>query len=323
MPGSILCVTYDTTTGRYLVQKAGSAQIADGAITSGLLASGIVGTVHLRDLNVTSAKLATAIIALLGTVADEAITSAKLASGAVGGDRIWDGAIVSAHIGPSVIGGIHILDGSIGGVDLANQAVISAKINTLAVGTPHLAALAVEEAKIASGAVTSGKIGTGIIGDTLLKDFGLLSGKYASGSITEQALVSGISIDIAEVGQEPSYRAAEIISAFQGVQFATSNYFGLAQIASANTMPAVGIAIANIASGSIGTFHHLGRITNPAWDFSGYVGNLVFLGSGQCGSEVTLTAPSTSGECVQRLGKVITPETVFLRPTLQFVQIAE
>ncbi len=168
MPGSILCVTYDTTTGRYLVQKAGSAQIADGAITSGLLASGIVGTVHLRDLNVTSAKLAAAIIGLLGTVADEAITSAKLASGAVIGDRIAYGAVVSGHIGAGVIGGIHILDGSIGSVDLADLAVISAKIGALAVGGPHIAANAIISGKVASGGLSplsSGKIWAGYTGN--------------------------------------------------------------------------------------------------------------------------------------------------------------
>lgn len=280
MAGSILVVCYDTSSGKYLAQLAGSAQIADGAITSGKIASGIVGTVHLRDLNVTSAKLAAAIISLLGTVADEAITSAKLASGAVGGDRIWDGAIVSAHIGPSVIATPHI----------KNQGILSASI------------------------------GTGEIGDTLLTDFGLISGKYASGSITEQALVSGISIDIAEVSQEPSYRAEQLISAYLGVQFSVSGYFNYAQAADIDTMPAVGVAIANIASGAIGTFQYQGRMTNAAWDFSGHVGELLFLGTS---SQVALTAPSTSGECVQRVAKVIGPTIVFLRPELQYVQIAE
>jgi len=259
MPGSILIVHYETTTGKYLVQKAGSAQIADGAITSGLLASGIVGTVHL---------------------ADGAVTSAKIASGQVGGPHIYPSAITSAKIASGIIAGVHIKDGSI----------------------------------------LSGELGSGIIGDTLLKDFGLLSGKYASGSITEQALVSGISIDIAEVGQEPSYRAGALISAYLGVQFSTSGYFNHAQAADVDTMPAVGLAIANIASGQIGTFHYQGRITNPSWDFSGYVGSILFLGTS---SQVTLTAPSTSGECVQRVGKVIDPTKVFLRPELAFVQVAE
>ncbi len=159
MPGSILVVTYDTSLGRYLVQKAGSAQIVDGAITSGLLASGIVGTVHLRDLNVTSAKLAAAVIdSIEAAVADESITSAKLASGAVVGDRVAIDAIVSSHIGANVIGGIHILAG----------AIVSGKIGALAVGTPHIAALAIASGKVASGGLSplsSGKIWAGYTGN--------------------------------------------------------------------------------------------------------------------------------------------------------------
>lgn len=321
---SILVVTYDTSTGRYLAQKAGSAQISDGAITSGLLASGIVGTVHLRDLNVTSAKLAAAVIASIeAAVADESITSAKLASGAVIGDRVAIDGIVSSHIGANVIGSIHILAG----------AVVSGKVGANVIATPHIAnqgilsasigAAEIGGAHIKDGSILSGEIGTGVIGDALLKDFGLLSGKYASGSITEQALVSGISIDISEIVQEPSYRAGEIVSAYQGIQFSTSGYFGLAKANDINTMPAIGVAIANIASGAIGTFQYQGRMANPNWDFSGYVGTLLFLGSGQAVCEVTRTAPSASGMCVQRIAKVVDPTTVFVRPELAFVQIAE
>ncbi|MBA7688160.1 hypothetical protein ES703_96637 [subsurface metagenome] len=40
MPDSILVVCYDTSLGRYLAQKAGSDQIASGAIVSGKVASG-------------------------------------------------------------------------------------------------------------------------------------------------------------------------------------------------------------------------------------------------------------------------------------------
>lgn len=357
---SILVVCYDTTTGRYLVQKAGSAQITDksitsahlasgavigdiiaaaaitsskiasgqvgmahiypGAVTSAKIASGIVGTVHLRDLNVTSAKLAAAIISLLGTVADEAITSAKLASGAVGTVHMWPGAVTSAILASGQVGVPHIYPG----------AIISAKIAANVIATPHIlnqgilsasiGANQVGGAHILDGSILSSEIGAAAVGGAKLWDYGLTSGKYASGSITEQALVSGISIDIAEISQEPSYRAAALISAFLGIQFSTSGYFSHTQAADVDTMPAVGLTIANIASGAIGTFQHQGRMANPDWDFSGYVGKLLFIGTS---SQVTLTAPTTSGESVQRVGKVIDPTTVFVKPELAFVQIAE
>lgn len=366
---SILVVTYDTSSGKYLVQKAGSAQIADGAITSGLLASGIVGTVHLKDGAVTSAKIASGYTI---PPEDESITSAKLASGAVIGDRIADvgifsGKIASGAIGPStllanaIITSGKIASGIIGWPHIGSQAIRSGHLGSGQIASGHLvsaiAALVgtvtdggVTSAKVASGiiagvhiedgSILSGEIGSGIIAGIHIKDssivsseiganavggakiwaYGLVSGKYASGSITEQALASGISIDISEVVQEPSYRAGSLISAYLGVQFSTSGYFNHAQAFDVDTMPTVGLAIASIASGQIGTFQYQGRITNPSWDFSGHIGELLFLGTS---SQVTLTAPATSGECVQRVGKVIDPTKVFLRPELAFVQVAE
>lgn len=170
---AILVVLYDNTTGGFKVQKLGSAQISNGAITSGKLASGIVGTVHLRDLNVTSAKLATAIIGLLGTVADEAITSAKIASGA--------------------IGGVHVFSGSIPGLDLENQAITSAKIGALAVGAPHIAALAIVSGKVASGGLsplTSGKIWAGYTGNIAREE-----NKPAGGATVATGTYSGNGAD--------------------------------------------------------------------------------------------------------------------------------
>lgn len=321
MPGSILIVCYETSTGKYLAQLAGSAQISDGAITSGKIASGIVGTVHLRDLAVTSAKVADALIASIEAgVADESITSAKLASGAVIGDRVAIDGIVSSHIGANVIGGIHILAATIvsskigpnviAAPHILNQGILSASIGAGEIGGAH----------IKDGSIVSSEIGANAVGGAKIWPYGLVSGKYASGSITEQALVSGISIDITEISQEPSYRAEALILAFLGVQFSISGYFNYAQAADVDTMPAVGLAIADIVSGAIGTFQHQGRMANPNWDFSGHVGELLFLGTS---SQVTLTAPITSGESVQRVGKVISPTTVFVRPELQYIQIAE
>jgi len=45
---AILVVTYDSSTGGFRTEKIGSAQISDGAIVSGKIASGIVGLPHLE-----------------------------------------------------------------------------------------------------------------------------------------------------------------------------------------------------------------------------------------------------------------------------------
>lgn len=200
MPGSILVVCYDTSTGRYLGQKAGSSQIADGAITSGKIASGIVGTVHLVDGAVTSAKIASGYTTPPG---DESITSAKLASGAVIGDRIADvgifsGKIASGAIGPAtllanaIITSAKIASGQVGGPHIYPSAITSAKIASGQVGMAHIypgavtsakiGALAVGTPHIANQAITSGKIGANVIGPPHLERFA--SGKIIVGQGT-------------------------------------------------------------------------------------------------------------------------------------------
>lgn len=369
---SIYVVTYDTSSGKYLVGLLGSAQLADFAVTSGKIASAAVTTINIEDGAVTSAKIASGFTAPIGA---KSITSAHIASGAVGGDEIWlrgvwsgfiaSGAVIgdaialagvtSGRVAADIIASSQLQSGIIGDWRVLNRGIISGKLASgavigdviayggigsgiLASGPiippfPYLPYKSITSAYVASGGVggdeiwnlgvLSGKIASGgVIGD-VIAGFGISSGRIASGVITEQNLVSGISIDISEVSQEPSYRAGEIISAYQGIQFSTPGYFGLAKISDIDTMPAIGVAIANIASGAIGTFQYQGRMTNPNWDFSGYVGNLLFLGSGQCESEVTLTAPATSGQCVQRVGKVVDADTIFARPELAFVQLAQ
>jgi hypothetical protein len=296
---SLLVVHYETTTGQYYFQKVGSAQIADGAITSGLIASGVIGTVHLADGSVTSAKIASGFSTPPG---DASVTSSKIASGQVGDAHIYPDSIISAKIASGIIGGVHV----------ANQSLVSANFGANVIATPH----------IANQGILSASIGTGVVGDTLVADYGIISGKVASGAITEGGLASGISIDIAETSIEPSYRAGVPISGFLAIQFSVSGYYSFAQATDPDTMPAIGLTTAFVNSGDIGAFLYAGRITNTGWDFSGYVGNLLFVGTS---SEVTLMVSGLmiSGRCVQRFGKVAGVSTIHVKPDLTFAQIAE
>jgi len=308
---SILVVVYDTSSGRYLVQKAGSAQIADLAITSAKIDLLAVGTPHIADGAVTSAKIASGYSTPL---ADGAVTSAKIASGAVGDAHIYPGAILSAKIAADAIGGGHILDGSLTYAELADATLVSAKYGANEIGTPH----------ILDQGILSASIGLGAVGNGHLAAYGVTSGKYASGSIFEAALASGISVDIAELEQEPTFRAGNIISAYQAIQFtpiiSDGRHFDFAQAADVSSMPAIGVTVAAIASGALGVFQHKGRLTCAAWDFSGQTGQLLFVGTS---SQVTLTAPSASGQCIQRIGKVADPATAFLNPDMTYMQLAK
>jgi len=158
---SVLVVCYDNSTGRYLAQRVGSAQIADGAVLSGKIGSGQVASGHLT---------AALIASIEAGIADESVTSAKLASGAVIGNRIADAGIFSGKIASGAIGPSALL---------ANAIIISAKIASGIVGTVHLRNGAVTSAKIASGfttppgdeSITSAKLASGaVVGDRVAVD---------------------------------------------------------------------------------------------------------------------------------------------------------
>lgn len=324
MSGSILVVTFDTATGIRTGKLVGSTLLEDGAVLSGKIGSGQVASGHLT---------AALIASIEAGVADEGVTSAKLASGAVIGDRIADvgifsGKIASGAIGPStllanaIIISAKIASGIIGWPHIGSEAILSGHLGSGQIASGHLvSAIAGLVGSVADGGVTSAKIASGIVGDTLLKDFGLLSGKYASGSITEQALVSGISIDVAEITKEPGYRAAAIMSAYDPVYVAavSGNYVGIA-IALSGTMPAIGIAGANIASGSLGDINYGGRAPAPASVVSGQYGRPVFVGAS--GTGLTMTPPSTSGYSQQIMGVVKDDDEIMLFPEPAYIEIA-
>lgn len=323
MPGSILVVTFDTATGIRTGRLVGSALLEDGAVLSGKIGSGQVASGHLT---------ATLIASIEAGVADEGVTSAKLASGAVIGDRIanvgiFSGKIASGAIGPSallanaIIISAKIASGIIGWPHIGSEALLSSHFGSGQIASGHLvSAIAGLVGSVADGGVTSAKVASGIIGDALLKDFGLLSGKYASGSITEQALMSGISIDISEISEEPGYRAAEALSSYNCVYIAakSGNYVGLA-LAQSGSMPAIGMTPANIGSGDLGVINYGGRVTALSSIVSGQFGRQVFVGSG---GMIGLTPPSLSGWCQQIMGAVKDDDEVFLFPEPGYIEIA-
>lgn len=112
--------TTDTGTvssGMIATGAVGTLKIDDTAVTAAKLAPNSVTTTKIADANVTTAKIADLNVTT-GKIADSAITSAKIADGTIVAGDIADGAITSAKI----------LDGTIATADLADGAVTSAKI---------------------------------------------------------------------------------------------------------------------------------------------------------------------------------------------------
>ncbi|MFH1484904.1 MAG: hypothetical protein ABIH46_02440 [Chloroflexota bacterium] len=332
MPGSILAMAYDSSTGRLIAQLLTGTQIQDYTITAGKLASGAViagriGSGAIDSLNLMVDGLFTADATGRAKFADSFIVSAKIGALAVGTPHIAAGAILSGLVGANVLATPH----------LANQGILSASIGPNALATPHLANQGILSASIGANAmatphiqnqgILSASFGAGAIGAAHVADFGLVSGKYASGSITEGSLASGISIDIAETLAESTFRAGGIVSAYECVAImgnTLAKYLLGARANDETRMPSLGFVGASAASGALATILLFGRAGYDAGRVSGKIGDDVFIGTdGYLVTSGGATFPSSSGNISQRMGEVVADNTVDLKPSPIFVSVAE
>jgi alpha-tubulin suppressor-like RCC1 family protein len=135
----------------------------NGQINAATLATDAVETAKIKDLNVTTGKLA-----LL------AVDTAQLAAGAVETAKIEDLNVTT--------GKLALL--AVGAAQLAASAVEAAKIATSAVTTDKLAAAAVTAAKIGTSAVTEAKLGTAAVTTAKVADNNITAAKLkATGSV--------------------------------------------------------------------------------------------------------------------------------------------
>ena len=343
-------VIFDTVTGNWLVKQAGSAHIADlavvsgklgvGSVISGAIASGQIAGAHIAAQGILSANIGTNILAtahianqgilsasvganILATphFAAQGILSASYAGGSVANAHIANQGILSSAIGTNILATPHFAaqgilsasyaGGSVANAHIANQGLLSSAIGTKILATPHFL----------DQGILSASIGAGAIGHSLVADRGIISGKVDSGAITEAGLASGISIDISETSQEPTFRAAlSGILAMEAVVFTASGYFNWARAAQSGQYPAVGLMAAAPNSGALGTILTVGRVANTGWNFSGYIGQPLYLSTS---SQVATTPPSASGNVVQRVGQGISQVSMFLMPNPLTFQIGQ
>lgn len=366
---SVLSLAYDTSTGRFLAMLTGADQIGVNAIVSGKIGSGgigvlnlfkdglftadtegwgkfaagfagsgligalAVGTPHLANQGIISAKIGANVVAT-PHIAAGGILSGAIGANALATPHIANQGILSASFGAGVIGNPHILTGSLlsgplasgilGAFHLRDQAILSAAIGAGILATPHIANQGILSASIGATAIGAPHLATGAIVSGKMADNSINLTAIPDALITEAKLISGISIDIAESLSEPTTIAAEPISSHASIAF-LSGYagkrVGLALANDPNRMPAFGkIGATAIASGASMTTNPVlsyGRQTSPI--LSGNAGRLAYVGTN---AQPTVTAPSASGNCVQVLGQVADNDgALFLFPMSQFIQI--
>jgi hypothetical protein len=107
------------------------------------------------------------------------VTSVKLAAGAVVAGKIAAGAVNTSEIATNAVTGPEIANAAVGQAEIANEAVIAGKIATNAVSNSKIANGAVTSAKLGANAVIAGKIASGAINS---------SSDFASGVVDDSAI---------------------------------------------------------------------------------------------------------------------------------------
>ncbi|UYL94005.1 putative tail fiber protein [Geobacillus phage vB_GthS_PK3.6] len=132
-------------------RMANSELIVDGSVTADKIAANAItaGSAIIADGAITSAK-----------IADAAITSAKIASAAVGNAAIQNGAITNAKIATAAVGTAQIQDGAITNAKIANLAVDNAKIANLHGSKITAGTVTADKLNVTSLSAISANLGT-------------------------------------------------------------------------------------------------------------------------------------------------------------------
>lgn len=145
-----------------------AADVSDGAITTikldGTPGAEAVSTAKIRDLNVTTAKLADSAVTT-AKISDSNVTTGKLADSAVTTTKIADSNVTTAKLANDSVTADKIASGAVGNSELSNLAVTTNKIANDAVTSAQIANGAVGTTELSTGAVTSDKLNISVVND--------------------------------------------------------------------------------------------------------------------------------------------------------------
>ena len=337
--------------------SAASAELTKGAANTVLISDGT----DVAYGNITSAMITDATI-VAADLASNAVTTAKINADAVTNAKIADDAIDSEHYTDASVDFAHIQNvaaNSILGRNANSSGVLSevALTNTqilIGDGTGFTAAALSGDATMGNdGAVTLAAAQTNVnsllatdivigedaqtqidfetaneihfdadnaqIANVTSAGMAIADSKYiefesAAGTPTTDNTVQGIVIE---------FLAAEAITQFDAVYVSTTTgRVGRANAAAAGTMPAIGIAIE--AQGSAGSAVRV--LTHGVYrDDGGFGGNMtvgVPLYTPETDGTLTVTAPSSDGDFVQKMGVAIGVRSAFINPSMDIIEHA-
>ena len=145
--GASGAVTVNVVGGDGITANADEIEVTVDGSTVELSATDGSGAVRVKDLGITTAKLA-----------GDAVTGAKIADDAVDSEHIAAGAIDLEHMSANSVDSDQYVDGSIDTAHLAADAVTGAKIADDSIDSEHLVDGGIDTAHLADDAVTAAKL---------------------------------------------------------------------------------------------------------------------------------------------------------------------
>jgi len=258
---------------------------ADSSLTVNAAAD-ISGTTLASNV-VTSSLTAVGTIAT-GVWQGTAIASGYIAADAITGAKIADDAIDSEHYTDGSIDNDHIANGTIA---LAKTALVAGTNITLATNTLNVddAFLVNSGDDTTSGTITAAGFTAGDAGQVYFSDTAPASDHTATGVVI-------------------SIASGESVAAFNSVYIRSDGEVGPADADAASTMPAIGVALEAKGDGEATKILVAGVLRDDTYNFT--PGADLFIGT--TAGEITATAPSGSGDTVQKVGVALTADSIYV-----------
>ena len=307
-----------TITGDDLVMgtnTSGHVLVADGTNYNPVAVSGDITMAANGAVTIASTAVET------GMIAADAITGAKIADDAIGSEHIADDAITSALIADDAITSALIADDAITSALIADGAIVNADVNASA-------AIAISKTALVAGTNISLSTNTLNVDDAFLKNDAddTTSGIVTVGGIVlSEAKHVNISTpllgttDHTFTGITAQMLAGGAISAFDLVCIhSTTSEVVKADASAYATARAIGIAPAAISDTATGTILLQGFIRDDTYNWT--TGATLYLS--ETAGALTATAPTTDGAFVQAVGIALSPDVVYINPSMDVIEHA-
>jgi hypothetical protein len=240
-----------------------------------------------------ASNVVTSSLTAVGTIATgvwqgTAIASGYIAADAITGAKIADDAIDSEHYTDGSIDNDHIANGTIA---LAKTALVAGTNITLATNTLNVddAFLINSGDDTTSGTITAAGFTAGDAGQVYFSDTAPASDHTATGVVI-------------------SIASGESVAAFNSVYIRSDGEVGPADADAASTMPAIGVALEAKGDGEATKILIAGVLRDDTYSFT--PGADLFIGT--TAGEITATAPSGSGDTVQKVGVALTANSIYV-----------